>query len=98
MGSPFSIGSSITWANEAPQTWHFIFTPGPMQVVSARWDAGRPTEYSLRFGGISRAPGWIITVEYDADSTKYYDPPLSILIGKKRLKEEIHEQWLRLPQ
>lgn len=72
-----------------------------MKVVSAYWHDGRPSEYLQqfvdRFGGKrpSRTPGWIITVEYDADSTDYYDPPLSLIVGKKRITKDVHEMWLR---
>jgi hypothetical protein len=95
---PFSIGSEVTWKRSAPKTWHFTITPGPMKVVSVRWDDGRPTEYSMQFGegGIPRKPGWIITIEYDATSTEYYDPPLSLFFGKDRIEEEVHEMWLQV--
>lgn len=94
MPCPFPVRSLVTWSEDAPATWHFIWTPGPMTVISARWDDGAPTEYSMKFGGIPRIPGWIIEVEYDADSTDYYDPPLSLLLGKERIQKEIHEMWL----
>jgi hypothetical protein len=93
MECPFPIGSLVTWSLDAPRTWRKIWTPGPMTVISSRWDDGTPTEYSMKFGGIPRKPGWVIGVEYDADSTDYYNPPLSILIGK-RIQKEIHEMWL----
>lgn len=67
-----------------------------MLVVSSKWDDGHPSPYSEKFGGIPRKPGWIVTVEYDADSTSYYDPPLSLLLKKTRLKMDVHEQWLTL--
>jgi len=94
MESPFAVGSLVTWANDAPQTWRFIYTPGPMTVISARFDDGQQGEYAKRFGGIPRTPGWIITVEYDADSTDYYDPPLSYYFHKQRIQSQIHQMWL----
>ncbi len=94
--NPFTVGSQVIWSEKAPKSWHFIWTPGPMVVISSRWDDGHPSEYSQKFGGVPREPGWIITVEYDADSTDYYDPPLSSLLGKKKLQEEIHQRWLSL--
>ncbi len=97
MGCPFPVDSIVTWARDTPDTWHYTITPGPMKVVSARGDEGKPSEYSLRFceGGIPRTPGWIITIEFDGDKTTYYDPPLSIFFGKW-IKKEIHEKWLTL--
>lgn len=94
MSPPYADGSLVTWAPDVPSTWHYTITPGPMVVISSRWDDGHPTEYSMRFGGIPRQPGWIVTVEFDADSTDYYDPPRSILFGNKRLQKELHEKWL----
>ena len=91
---PFAEGSLVTWSSDAPKTWHFIWTPGPMIVISSKWSDGAPTEYSMIFGGISRTPGWVITIEYDADSTKYYDPPLGLILGKARLQKQVHEDWL----
>ena len=97
MAQPFPNGSLVTWAKDAPETWRFTLTPGPMKVVSARWDAGTPTEYSMQFGegGIPRTPGWIITIEFDGDKTTYYNPPLSVFFGKW-IKKEVHEKWLTL--
>jgi len=59
MPSPFADGSLVTWSNDAPQSWPLIWTPGPMAVVSARWDDGEASEYSKKFcdGGIPRKPG-----------------------------------------
>ena len=94
MVDPFLVGSRVTWTKNIPQSWRYIYTPGPMMVISSHWDAGHPSLYSQRFGGIPRQPGWIITVRYKADSTNYYDPPLSLLRGKTRFQIEIHEQWL----
>ncbi len=93
---PFLPGSLVTWIPNAPKTWRFIYMPGPMTVVSARYHDGTPSEYAKKFGknGMRITPGWILTVEYDADSTDYYDPPLSLLFGTKRLEKEIHEKWL----
>lgn len=92
---PFAIGSLVTWVDNVPSTWRFTITPGPMQVVLCRWDDGTPSEYSMKFGGIPRIPGWIVIVEYDADSTNYYDPPLSNLLGLTRLRREFHQMWLK---
>jgi hypothetical protein len=95
-GCPFPVGSMVTWVDDAPVTWRYIWTPGPMKVISARWDDGEPTEYAIKYYfPIPRVPGWQICVEYDADSTSYYDPPLSLLIGP-RIRKEVHEMWLRL--
>lgn len=94
MNSPFLIGTRVAWAEDAPKSWHFIYTPGPMFVASACWDDGKASEYSQKFGGIPREPGWIILVEYDADLTDYYNPPLSFLTGMDRLQKEIHQKWL----
>ena len=94
--SHFRNGSFVTWSANAPKDWHYTWTPEPMMVVSSRWTDGTPTKYALMFGpnGLDFKPGWIITIEYDADTTKYYDPPLSLLLGKKRIQKEIHEMWL----
>jgi hypothetical protein len=93
---PFERGNFVTWSKKAPCTWSYIFTSGPMMVLSARWDDGQPTEYSKRFGqgGISRKPGWIALVEYPTNTTGYYDPPLSFFFGKTRVQMQIHEQFL----
>jgi len=96
--SSFLIGSLVTWSEDIPESWRFIYTSGPMTVVSVRWDDGIASEYSEKFGGISREPGWIINVEYNADSTTYYDPPLSLLCGVGKLQKEIHQRWLNLSQ
>lgn len=95
---PFRVGSKVTWVRHAPKTWRFTVTPGPMKVVAMRWDRGKPSEYSMMFGkgGIPRKPGWIVTIEYDATSTKYYDPPLSLIFGKDRIRKEVHEMWLQV--
>ena len=95
-GTVFPLGTLVTWNKDTPTTWRFIYTPGPMTVVSARWSSGISSEYLRKFemfGDISLKPGWIVTVEYLADS-KYYDPPLSLLCGKKRIQKEIHQMWL----
>ena len=94
MESPFAVGSLVTWADNAPKIGRFISTPGPMTVISALYDDGSQSEYAKRFGGIPRQPGWIITVEYNADATDYYDPPLSYYFHKQRIQSQIHEMWL----
>src|SRR3989344_1563648 len=100
MPCPFPLGSLVTWSNDAPETWHYIWTPGPMTVVSAYWHDGTPSDYFQqfvdRFKGSRppRTPGWIVTVEYDADSTTYYDPPLSYYFHKQRIQSQIHQMWL----
>ena len=96
MECPFQNGDIVTWMKKAPKTWRFTLTPGPMTVVSARWSDGKATQYSMQFGegGIPRKPGWIVTVEFDATSTDYYDPPLSLLFDRDRIQKEIHECWL----
>lgn len=97
---PFPIGATVTWTKKAPKYWRWIHTPGPMKVVSAYWHDGMPSPYFQifvdRFPGKkpARIAGWIVTVEYDADSTDYYDPPLSLLCGTKRITKDIHEMWL----
>lgn len=93
---PYKAGDLVTWVDEAPKDWRYVITPGPMTVVSARWTDGKPNELAKKFdGGFEFKPGWIILVEYDADSTNYYDPPLSLLLGKKRIPKELHEMWLK---
>ena len=98
MRRPFPLGSLVTWNKRAPKTWRFIYTPGPMTVVETYWDDGKPSEYSMRFceGGIQRVPGRILTVEFDATSTEYYDPPLSTFFGEDRITCDVHEMWLVL--
>jgi hypothetical protein len=93
---PFAPGALVTWTKDAPKTWHFIHTPGPMKVVSAYWHHGRPSEYAKMFGpnGMEITPGWIIRVEYDADASDYRDPPLSLLIGSPTVQNDFHELWL----
>ena len=95
---PLPNGSLVAWSEDAPSSWRFIWTPSPMTIVSARWDDGNPTEFSQIFGGIPRTPGWIVTVEYDPDSTNYYDPPLSLLLNAKKFRAEVHEMWLVLSE
>lgn len=94
--NPFPIDSVVTWNPDAPKTWQLIWTPGPMIVVGAYWHDGKPSAYALRFGpnGMCITPGWILTVEYGADETNYYSPPLSLLLGKERITKDIHEKWL----
>ena len=94
--NPFPVGSVVTWNVEAPAIWRLIWTPGPMTVVAAYWHNGVPSEYALRFGedGMRMTPGWILTVEYNADDTDYFDPPRSILLQRERLTENVHEKWL----
>ncbi len=95
---PFAIGSLVTWSEVIPPAWRWIWTPGPMEVVSQFWSDGAPTQYSLQFGpnGFDLQPGWIVTVEYDPDSTRYYDPPLRILLelGEDNIQKRIHQKWL----
>ncbi len=96
--SPFAIGSLVTWSNTVPEAWCRIWTPGPMTVVSAYWHDGIPNEYAKMFGegGMRITPGWILTVEYDPDASGYYNPPLSLLLGKKKITKDVHEKWLVL--
>lgn len=93
---PFRIGSIVMWVPKTPETWRYIYTPGPMRVIDARYHDGTPSEYAKMFGpnGMNITPGWILTVEYGADSTNYYNPPLSLLLGKKRIAKEVHQKWL----
>lgn len=90
----FAVGSMVTWAADAPESWRYIYAPGPMKVVALRFDDGAPSDYSQKFGGIPRKPGWIVMVEYDADASPYYDPPLSVLLDTKTIRKEIHQMWL----
>ena len=93
---PFAAGDTVNWVEGVPSTWLYIWTPGPMKVVSARYSDGQPSYYAKTYYfTLDFRPGWIITVEYDADSTDYYDPPLSVLLGRKRIRKEIHEMWLK---
>ena len=96
MRCPFETGDEVTWADSVPREWLFIWTPGPMTVVSFWWHNGRPSKFARMFGITPRAPAWMVTVEYDPDSTDYYDPPLSIILGKPLLRMDIHEKWLKL--
>lgn len=95
---PFTIGQQVTWIQTLPNpSWRYTITPGPMVVVDATWCINRPSDLALLFGpnGFEFEAGWRITVEYDADSTDYYDPPLSIILGRKRLTGIFHETWLQ---
>lgn len=96
MDCPFTKGDSVTWSQDAPSNWRFLHTPGPMTVVEATYHDGIPTEYSKMFGetGMGIQAGWIVTVEYDADSTSYYDPPLKFYFGTNRVVKMLHEKWL----
>lgn len=93
---PFSIGELVTWSVRVPSEWKFLHTPGPMIVVNTFYQDGIPNNYARRFGmgGMGFLSGWILEIEYEADSTSYYDPPLSILFGKKRIVKLVHEVWL----
>lgn len=97
----FPVGTNVTWNSRAPANWRFVHTPGPMIVVGTEWHDGTPSELLQTFVDMSpskrpaRRPGWILTVEYDADSTDYYDPPLSLLLGEKRITKDVHEMWLK---
>ncbi len=93
---PFQTGEKVTWSDDSPSNWKFLHTPGPLVVVSAFYQDGVPNTYARLFGesGMGFKPGWILEVEYDADSTSYYDPPLSLLFGKKRIVKMVHEMWL----
>ncbi len=92
---PFPVGARVSWSAIVPRNWLFLHTPGPMIVVDVFYQDGTPTEYARQFGknGFDFVPGWIITVEYDTDSTDYYNPPLSLLFGKRMVKM-VHEKWL----
>jgi len=93
---PFRAGEVVAWCKNVPKDWYYTRTPGPMTVISVRWSDGSPTQYAKLFGkdGLEFKPGWIVEIEYNADSTKYYNPPRSLLFGKKMFREEIHEMWL----
>jgi hypothetical protein len=96
VASPYKAGSLVTWVDEAPKEWRYTITPGPMTIISARQNDVEPTELAKKFdGGFNFRPGWIVLVEYEADSTQYYNPPRSILLGKKRIQTELHEMWLK---
>ena len=90
--------SSVAWSTKTPMTWRFTLTPGPMVVVSARFHDGTASRYTKFLtkleDGLCITPGWIITVEYEVDSTAYYDPPRSSLFQKQKLQMEVHEMWL----
>ncbi len=100
MECPFIKDSWVTWSEKAPETWRFIWTPGPMRVVSAYWNDGTPSEHqkalAKQFGVDEplRMAGWIVTVVYDVDSTSYYNPALSVFFGARLIRTEIHEAWL----
>ena len=97
MQCPFVVGQKVAWSSDAPLDWKLVHTPGPMTVVSFRWSDGLPTQYSLMFGpnGFDFKPGWIITVEYEADSTEYYNPPRSLLFQSNVIQKEFHQMWLK---
>lgn len=98
----FVLGSSVIWSPCAPKAWRHIWTPGPMTVVGARFNDGTTSEYLMQFivmfgqGSSSPpfVPGWLILVEYDANSTSYYNPPLSTLVCISRIQKKVHEKWL----
>jgi len=96
---PFKSGDQVTWNEGAPKTFHLIWTPGPMTVISYRWSNGESSEFLKKFeeqfGGEPNVPGWIITIEYDADASGYRDPPMSVIMGKKILQMETHQMWLK---
>lgn len=96
MNCPFAENDVITWVDDVPSHWHWSVTPGPMKVVGMWWHSGKPSEYAKLFGenGMNITPGWIITVEYDADLTTHYNPPLSFFFGKI-IRRDIHQKWLR---
>lgn len=88
------VGNVVMWTDDSPETWRFIHTPGPMTVVSVWHHDGEPSDYARRFG-VRIDPGQMCEVEYDADSTDYYNPPLSLTMGK-RLTKVVHSKWLKL--
>jgi|GEM_PF-2534242 len=94
----FAPGSLVGWSKDVSPSWYFIWTPGPMKVISFRYTDGSSSEFLKKFeeqfGGEPNKSGWIVTVEYDPDSTTYYDPPRSLLFHKKVLQMEVHEMWL----
>jgi hypothetical protein len=95
---PFAIEQKVVWADKIPnQAWLYTMTSEPMVVVAMEWYDRPPSAYALKFGptGLDFKSGWRITVEYDADSTNYYDPPLSLILDKKRITAVIHEMWLK---
>lgn len=96
METPFRVGEIVRWSDEAPSEWQYLFTPGPMAVVGMHYHDGVANDYAKMFGpnGFDFKPGWIVTVEYDADSTSYYNPPLSFYFNKKRIMKQLHEMWL----
>lgn len=97
MKCPFEKGDIVVWSDDAPKEWWYIHTPGPMKVVDFWWSDGIPTKYAMMFGsnGMDFRPGWIVTVEYDADSTSYYDPPLSLILHQKEIRKMVHQMWLK---
>ncbi len=86
----------VTWSPDAPKSWRFIWTDKPMLIISARWDDGVSSSYADQFGGLPRTPGFVVIVEYEADSTSYFDPPRSLLFNKRKLQMEVHSIWLEL--
>jgi hypothetical protein len=92
---PFPLGSFVRWSDIAPKDWLYLHTAGEMVVVGAFYQDGTPNEYAKKFSpvGMGFEPGWVITVEYDSDSTDYYNPPMSTFFGKRMVKM-LHEKWL----
>jgi hypothetical protein len=92
---PYPPGTLVTWNADAPDTWHYIYTPGPMRVIDSFYHTGDASDYAKQFHpeGMGIKPGWIYTVDYDPDSTSYYDPPLRLLYGPL-LKRMVHERWI----
>lgn len=101
MSPCFVPGTLVTWVKDAPPAWWLIYTAHPMEIVSCRWDDGTLSEYAKNFWDEPRQPGWVYTVQYEPDTTGYYDPPLKILLRERLVHEkyfhmEVHERLLRL--
>jgi hypothetical protein len=85
----FTAGDLVRWSEDAPQTWHHIYTQGPMVVMHHYWHSGVPTPYALKFDaetGMNFTPGFIYEVGYLADAAKW---PF-----KRTLSMLAHEKWL----
>jgi hypothetical protein len=93
----FPAGTLLGWADDVPDTWRFIHTPGPLRVEDVYFQTGKPNDYAKRFhpDGFSLEPGNIYQVSFSAKKSTYYDPPLSFYIGD-RGTILVHEKWLRL--
>jgi len=91
---PFVVGDQIAWSSDVPDSWQFIYTPGPMTVTDFYWNDGTPSEYSMKFGGIPFGPAWIVEVEFPIDTNPYYDYTLRAWLHGDVARKLINQRWL----